>query len=181
MRLTRGVVDHRCALGTAGGKHYIDGRADRNTVHINIRAAKPVFGRVGVDISAFHIDNGAQRLKALHMLIDRANAEITASGISGMRLAETSQFRAQNIIRSAHFANQLIRRASGANLAGIYLISRLVDSFDFGADAAEDGKRVGNIAYIRKIFDHTFVLGQDRTEDNGNGGIFHTADLDLSA
>ena len=48
-------------------------------------------------------------LEPLDMLVDRADADITAAGIGGLGFAETAKLRAENVIRSTEFFYKVIR------------------------------------------------------------------------
>ena len=100
MRLTRRIVDDRKSFRFDGGKDYIDGRTDRFNVKINGICFETVLCK-GMNRALVNADGRTERLKTLDMQVDRARYEVTAARECACRHAETTQLRAEDIIRCA--------------------------------------------------------------------------------
>ena len=178
MRLTRGVLKRGHALGEDGGEHDVDRRADRNDIKIDLIAAQAVLGRLDVQITRrAEVDPRAERLKAFDVLIDRARAEVTATRHTDLGLTETTEHRADQIRRAAHFADKLHRRHLLCHRARINEHSIGVDKPHLCTDHTKHLKRQRNIADVRHVADLANVTRGDRSEDHGECGVLHAADI----
>ena len=95
MRLARGVFYYCKTVRFSCSQHYIYGGPYRHDIKINEASGKRHC--LCINHSVFYGHFGAQCLKALYMLINRPNAEITASGRRYARTQHSSQKRTEKI------------------------------------------------------------------------------------
>ena len=87
--LSCGVIDYRSALCLGCGKHNVDGCAYGCEIEVNGRAVKSLFACLEHDIALFAGDGRTEDLKALFVLVERTDTEVTAAGPSHLCFAES--------------------------------------------------------------------------------------------
>ena len=99
MRLLGGVFNHGVALGQYGGHHDVHGGADGHDIQIDVGAGEAAGLHGGIDVAPLGGNAGAQRAKALYVLVNGADAaEIAAAGHGDLGSAEAPQQRADEIV-----------------------------------------------------------------------------------
>ena len=126
-------------------------------------------------------DGRTERLKTLDMQVDRARYEVTAARKRACRHAETTQFRAEDIIRCANRTGKFIRSGAAYNARRIDLDSRSVQHTDACAHGCDDLKRRGDVTNLGDIFNYASVFDKYCGKNYGKRGVFHSADFDFSA
>ena len=106
------VFDNGKTLCAACGEHDVHGSAYRNHVEVDVRSDKTLFlVACGFDDRAVYESGlSAESLKALEVLVDRANAEVTAAGQRNLSLAVFTEQRAEKIVGSSHASYQICGR-----------------------------------------------------------------------
>ena len=112
MRFLCRVFDDGQTLRAARGEHDVHGRADGYHVEVNVCSDKTLFFGAGrfddsaVDKSCF----SAESLKALEVLVDRADAEVAAAGQGNLCLAVFAEQSAEQVVRCSHASYQVCGR-----------------------------------------------------------------------
>lgn len=121
---------------------------------------------------------GSQGGKAFHMLIDGTNAaEVAPAGHGDLCLTKAAQQCANEIIGSSDAAGQVIVGAGGVDVPAVNLHSMPVYAANIGTQIFQDFETKGDIRDLRNIFDSADTVYQKRGGNNGDSGVFGTADL----
>ena len=160
-----------------GCHHDVHGGAHGHHVQVDIGAPEDAVFRGGVDEAALHHHLGAQGGEALDMLVDGADAEVAAAGHGHLRLTETAQEGANQIIGCPHLPGQLIGGPGRADVAGVDLHRVAVDDADAGAQMLQDLQGQRHIGDLGDVLDAADPVHQKGGGENGHGGVFGAADL----
>ena len=180
VRLLGGVVDDGDTVGQHGGHHNIHGGAHGNNIQIYIGARETAAPGGGLNEAAFHRDLGPHGGEALDVLVDGADAEVTAAGHGNRGLAKAAQQRADEIIRGADLPGKLVGGVGAADGVTVHLYRVTVQHPDAGTKLFQNGEQQRYIADLRNVFDAAGAIDQKGCGNNGNSGIFGTADGNLA-
>ena len=112
------------------------------------------------------------------MLIDGTNAaEVAPAGHGDLCLTKAAQQCANEIIGSSDAAGQVIVGAGGVDVPAVNLHSMPVHAANIGTQIFQDFETKGDIRDLRNIFDSADTVYQKRGGNNGDSGVFGTADL----
>ena len=182
MGLLRRVFDVGRAVCEHGADHDVHRRADRHLVKIDACAVQPpTLGSVGIHEAVLHVDRSAQCCHALDVLLDRTNAEIAAAGKGDLRMAETAELRADQVIGSTDAADQLDRRDGIAHVRAVHLDHVCRQVADRRAHLVKDLEQKADIGNIGDVFNAAIALYEQRCRKNTDCRILCAADLHGSA
>ena len=179
MRLARRVLDHGAAARKRCRDDDIHRRADRYLIQIYLCPVQAAVRRVGIDKAVFHLDVRAHRGHALDVLVDRPDAEVTAAGHGRLGRAEAAEHRADEVIRRADLAHQVIRRLGEAHLRTVDLNGGGAEVFHTRTKPLKDLQEHIHIADLRHILDPADTVNHQSRRDDRHGRVFRAADLDL--
>ncbi len=172
-----GAIDDRRAFGEDRGHHHVVRPEDGGTLFAAEahRTADELAGE-NFDVAAFDAVHGAEGLEALEMQIDRAITDDAAAGERDGRFLLAPEQWAEHAHGSAHLADDFVRglgddffRLDGDHAAG---------PLHLRAEVREDLEHVMDIAQVGNVMDDARLLGQQGGREDGERGIFRTADLD---
>ena len=176
VRLLGGVFDDGAALGQHGGHHDIHGGAYGHYVQIYGCAGETAGLGTGLNEAALHLHLCAHGAEALDMLVDGPHTEVAAAGHGHGSLAKAAQQSADEIVRGADTAGQIIGRMGGTDGMAIQLHGVAVQHPDPGAQLLQNIQQQRNIADLRDVFNAAGAVHQQGGGDDGNGGILRAAD-----
>ena len=179
VRLARRVLDHGAAARKRRRDDDVHRRADGDLIQIYLCPMQAAVGRVGIDKAVFHLDVCAHRGHALDVLIDRPDAEIAAAGHGRLGRAEAAEHRADEVIRRADLAHQVIRRLGEAHLRTVDLNGGGAEVVHTRAQPLKDLQEHIHIADLRHILDPADTVDHQSRRDDRHGRVFRAADLDL--
>ena len=179
VRLTRRVLDHGAAARKRRRDDDVHRRTDRVLIQIYLCPAQAAVRRVGIDKAVFHLDVRAHRGHALDVLVDRPDAEVAAAGHGRLGRAEAAEHRADEIVRRADLAHQVIRRLSEAHLGAVDLDGGGAEVFHPRAQPLQDLQEHIHVADLGHILDPADTVDHQRCRDDRHGRVFRAADLDL--
>ena len=136
-------------------------------------------GRVGIDKAVFHLDVCAHRGHALDVLIDRPDAEVAAAGHGRLGRAEAAEHRADEVIRRADLAHQVIRRLGEAHLRAVDLNGGGAEVSSTRTKPLKDLQEHIHIADLRHILDPADTVNHQSRRMIATAAFFRAADLDL--
>ena len=131
---------------------------------------------LGDHIAADGVHLGAQKLKALDMLVDGTGAEIAAAGHGHLGLAEPTQQRPEKIVRGANLPGHLMGHGGGVDAGGVDLHGTAAQAPHLGTHGLQDVQDQDHIGNIRNILNPASALHQNGGWQNGNGSVFRPAD-----
>ena len=176
MRFLGGVLEDGLTLRLDSGEHQVDGRADRYGVEIHSRAVEGAGGSALDDRAVDEFIVRTHHRKALEVLVDRTHAEVTAAGQSDLRVMESSQERAQQIIGRAHAAHRVMGRLPCVDGSGIDIQSVLIDAAHHRAHILQDIRDQRHVGDVRDVFDTAGLVTQHYRRDDRNRRVFRAAD-----
>ena len=109
LRLARGVLDHRGAVGERCRHQCGMGAADGDLGKGDLAAAQALFGARD-HVAAFDLDLGAELLERHDQQIDRPRADGAAARHRHLGLAHARKQRRHDPEARTHFRDQLVRR-----------------------------------------------------------------------
>ena len=178
MRLLGGVFNNGLTLSQGCSDHNIHGGSHRDHIQIDVGALQ-AFICVGIDdriAAAFHL--GAQRLKALDMLVNGTDtAKVAAAGHSDLGLAEATQIRTQQIIGCAHLTVALTGGRAVMHTAAIQLYGIFSHHTNTYAQFPQDLQLDHNITNHGDVFNAHHTVHQNGGGDDCNGGVFRATDI----
>ena len=131
------------------------------------------------DIAPLHADGGAEGLESAQVQVDRAVADHASSGERDAGFVLASEQRTQHADGGAHFADEFVR-GLGADIFG-FDDNSAAGSFHFAAEMAENGEHVMDVAQIGDAANDAFFTGEQGGCEDGQGGVFRSADADRAA
>ena len=176
VRLLGGVFDGGDAVSQCSGHHDVHGGAHGDNVQIHRRAGETAVLGGGVDEAALHGDVSSHGGEALDVLVDGADTEVAAAGHGHSRLSEAAQQSAQQVVAGADAAGQIVGRAGTVDGVAVDLHRVTVQHADVGAQLLQNGEEQGHIADLGNVFDAADTVHQQGGGNDGDGGIFCTAD-----
>ena len=180
MRLTRRIFNDRAALCKRCGEYDIHRRADRDLIEIYSCAVQLAAGGVGIHEAVFNINGCAERGHALDMLVNGTHAEVAAAGHRGLCAAETAEHCADEIIRCADLAHEIIRGILKMHIRAVDLNSRSVYIPDICTEIGQNSKQHVGIAYLRQILYAADAVYHERCRDYRNSRVLCAAYLNLT-
>ena len=174
------VFNDGVALRHDGSHHNVHGGAHGHHIQVDVGALEPAVLRGGGDKATLHHYLGTQGGKALDVLVDGADAEVAAAGHGDFRLAETAKQRADEIIGGTDLPGQLIRGAGRADMGAVDLHRVAIDCTDVGPQLFQNLQTQRHIGDLGNIFNAADTVHHQRGGDDGDGGVFRTADGNLS-
>ena len=129
-----------------------------------------------MDEAALHGDVSSHGGEALDVLVDGADTEVAAAGHGHSRLSEAAQQSAQQVVAGADAAGQIVGRAGAVDGVAVDLHRVTVQHADVGAQLLQNGEEQGHIADLGNVFDAADTVHQQGGGNDGDGGIFCTAD-----
>ena len=179
VRLARRVLDHGAAARKRRRDDDVHRRADRDLIQIYLCPAQAAVRRVGIDKAVFHLDVRAHRGHALDVLVDRPDAEVAAAGHGRLGRAEAAEHRADEIVRRADLAHQVIRWLGEAHLGAVDLDGGWAEVFHPRAQPLQDLQEHIHVADLGHILDPADTVDHQCCRDDRHGRVFRAADLDL--
>ena len=132
----------------------------------------------GTNEAAFHNDLGAQSGKALDVLVNGTEtAEIAAAGHGHFRPAETAQQGAHQVIGGPDLPRGILLGAGGVDLPAVDLHGVGIDAADMGPQLLQNFQAQRHIGDLGNVFNAAHAVHHQGGGNNGNSGIFGTADL----
>ena len=180
MRLLGGILEDRLTLRLDCGEHQVDGRADGNGIEVDTCAVEGAFGTALDDSAVDKIVLRAHQRKALEVLIDGTNAEVTATGKGDLGVMKTSEQRAQKVVGRTHAAHIFADRLTGADGSGVDIKRVLIDAAHHRAHILEDRRDQGNVGDIRYILDAAGLVTEHHGGDNRDRRVLGAADSDFT-
>ena len=123
--LARGVLEHRHPVREAGGHHQILGAGHGHEVHHVPGSLQPPGARL--DVALLDADLGAERLQALHVLIDRPQPDRAAARQRHARVPAAGEERPEDQNRGPHRLHELVRRERLVESRSVQIHARAVD------------------------------------------------------
>ena len=180
MRLLGGVFDDGLSFCQTGRQHDVHGSAHAGNIQINIGAGEPL-GSVGTDDAVADIHFGAQRLKALHVLVDGADAaEVAAAGHGYLRPVEPAQKRADQIIAGPHSPVQVAGGHRAFQPPAVNLNSVGGDHPHAAAQLPQDLHLDEHVADHGDVFDPAHAVYHNGRRNDGHRRVFRAADRHLA-
>ena len=180
MRLLGGVLKDRLTLSLNSRKHQVDGRADGYGVKINSRAMEGAIRPALDDSAVDQLILRAHQRKALQMLVDRTHSEVTAAGQGDLRVMETAEKSAQQIVRRAHTAYSVMGRFIGVDRSGVDIQRVLIHAAHHRAHILQDVGDQGDVGDVRDIFNAAGLVAKHDGGDDRYGSVFRAADGDFT-
>ena len=179
MRLLGGVLNDGHTVGQGGGQHDIHGGTHGHHIQIDLSAGQPAApGHLGIDQAVSDLHLGPHGYKALDMLVDGPSAQIAASGQGHFRPAEAAQKGAHQIVAGADPAGQLIGHLAVADMGAVHVHRGPVHRLHVGAQLPQNLEDQRNVADLRNVFNAADPVHHQGGGNNGNSGVFRSADLD---
>ena len=179
VRLARRILDHGAAARKRCRDDDIHRRADRDLIQIYLCPVQAAVRRIGIDKAVFHLDVRAHRGHALDVLVDRPDAEIAAAGHGRLGRAEAAEHRADEVVRRADLAHQVIRRLGEAHLGAVDLDGGGAEVFHPRAQPLQDLQEHIHVADLGHILDPADTVDHQRCRNDRHCRVFRAADLDL--
>ena len=176
VRLLGSIFDGGDAVSQRSGHHDVHGGTHGDNVQIHRRAGETAVFGGGVDEAALHGDVGSHGGEALDVLIDGTDAEVAAAGHGHGRLPEAAQQGAQQVVAGADTAGQVVGRAGAVDGVAVDLHRVAVQHADTGAQLLQNGEEQGHVADLGDVLDAADTVHQQGGGNDGDGGIFCTAD-----
>ena len=114
------------------------------------------------------------------MLVHRAAAQIAAPRQGDLRPAKPAEQSAHQIIAGTDLPSQLIGHLTVADMGAVHLYGGPVHSADVGAQLLQNLENQRHIADLRDIFNAAYPVYQQGGGNNGDSGVFGSADVDGS-
>ena len=179
MRLLGSVFNDGGSARLDRRKHNVHRRTDRN--HIEIDRTAGELWRHHLNHPVLHRGNaGAERCKALEMLIDRPYTEVAAARHRYPRCAKTAKQRADEIVRSPHMPRQIMRHHMCSNGSRINIDRVPVDRMNLCAKAGQYIQRGCHIGNVGDIFYAADTIRQNDSGQNRNRCVFGPADFHVT-
>ena len=180
LRLLRGVLQHRFAVGQRGGHQQVLGAGHRDHVGRDPRSLQP--RGLGDDVAVLDGDVGTHREQALDVLVHRARADRAAAGQRHARLAEARQQRAQHEDRRAHRLHQVVGGFGVIQRAGIdhHLVGPIGAALGGRAHAAQQLQRGGHVLQLRHVGQRHRISRQQRGAQLGQRSVLGAGNGDLA-
>ena len=180
MRLLSGILEDRLTLRLDGGKHQVDGRADGNGIEVDTRAVEGTLCTALDDSAVDEVVLRAHQRKALKVLVDRTNTEVTAAGKGDLGVMKTSEQRAQKVVGRTHAAHVLADRLISVDGSGVDIERVLIDAAHHRAHILEDRRDQGDVGDIRYILDAAGLVTEHHGGDNRDRRVLGAADGDFT-
>ena len=177
-RFARGILEHRLAVGEAGGHHQIFGAGDGHGLEHQPRTLEPL--RARADVAALDVYVRAHRLQAGHVDVDRPRTDGAAPGQRHVGAPEAREQRPEHQDRGTHGLDQLVRRKVFANGPGIDLDAHALVDGHGHAHAAEQLDGRGDVLQVRHVADRYRPVGQQCAGQNRQRRVLGTGYADFT-
>ncbi len=175
----RGAFDDGDAFGE-GSSHEDVGGAENGraaaAAHENGVAME--FARGGDNVAVFDFDVCAEGFDAFEMEINGARADDATAGQRDLGFAETTEERAENTNRAAHFADEIVVANAfdffGADFEGVIMEG------NFRAERFEDFAHEPHVAQVGDVADDARLVCQKSRGHDGERGVFCATDGDFA-
>ena len=161
-------------------QHDIDGGADAGHIQVDMRTVHAAVG-IGDDAAGLGGHIRAQRLKALEMLVDGADAQVAAAGHADLRGAEPAQKRPDEVIGSPVLSGEVVvQHLGGAKTRAVDADGGIREHLHLRAQPPKDLQLNGDVADLGQIFDDTGPFYENGAGQNGHCRILCAADGHLT-
>ena len=167
------------SLGEDGGHHDIAGAEHGGALTAaEIDAGSDESRSLKQDVATLDGDLGAERLKALEVKVDGAVADDAAAGAGDLGHLLAAEEGTQHADGGSHLADDLVG-GLGPDLLGADL-DDAAGPLHLGAELAEDGEHVMDVAQVGDAVDDAFLLGEEGGREDREGGVLGTSDADIA-
>ena len=178
----RGAVDHSNPLGEHGGHHDIV-RAEygRTELAAQVHGTAAEFAGEDFDVARFDAVHGAERLEAFQVKIDGTIADDATARQRNGGLFLAAEQGPEHADRGAHLADDFMALGAWVVIVSGLGGDHTAGPFDLRAEMRENLQHVMDVAEIGHMMDDARLLGQQCRCEDGERGVFRSADFDAPA
>ena len=149
LRLARGILDHRGALGQRGGHHEVLGAGHGDEIQYQTAAFQTL--GTGMNVAVAHVNLRTHLRQPLEMQVDRPAADRAAARQRDFGLAETRHQRPKHQNRRPHGLHQIIGRDEAVDAACVDFDVQLLVDGKADTHPAQQFHRGGDIQQMRHV------------------------------
>ncbi len=179
LRLARGVLEDRGAVGKGCRHHQVLGPRDRDHVEDETHAGEPL--RARTHIAVLEIDLGAHRHESLDVLVDGAQPDRAAARKRHPRLAAARDQRAERQDRRPHRLHELVGRERPVDGAGVELDGAGIAGVDADAHLREQPLHRPHVVEPRDVGEDERLVAKERRAQERQRGVLGARDADFAA